>query len=200
MNVFVTGTDTGVGKTVISAWLCNHTNANYWKPIQTGNDSDRDVIAKFSPHTKIIPEAFKLREPLSPYDAAKLENVKIDRNSFNGDLRNTVIEGAGGVLVPIAKNFFMADLIKVCNAKALIVAKSRLGMVSHLLMTAEVLRARGTDILGIIINGELKNNLRCTIEEFSKLQILAAIPHGGNSLDNVLQGTALPSEILEVLK
>jgi dethiobiotin synthetase/malonyl-CoA O-methyltransferase len=79
-NVVVTGTDTNVGKTVVSAWICSHTNVNYWKPIQTGDDSDSDVVAKLSPHTKIIPEAYKLKAPLSPYDAAKLENVEIDRN------------------------------------------------------------------------------------------------------------------------
>jgi dethiobiotin synthetase len=137
--------------------------------------------------------------PLSPYDAAKLENVTIDRNLFPGNLKNTIIEGAGGALVPIAKNFFMADLIRACGAKSLIVAKSKLGMINHLLMTAEVLRARGIDILGIIINGEVKNNLKCTIEEFSKLKILSIIPYGGD-LAEILRSTTLPSEILELLK
>jgi dethiobiotin synthase len=199
MNIFVTGTDTNAGKTTVSTWLCMHTKMNYWKPIQTGNDSDSDVIAKFSPHTKIIAEACKLKAPLSPHDAAKLENMKVDRNLFNKNLENTVIEGSGGALVPIAENFYMADLVKIYKAKALIVAKSKLGMINHLLMTAEVLRARGIDILGIIITGNIENNLKCTIEEFSKLKVLAIISHNDN-LAKVLRNTALPSEILEMLQ
>ncbi|MDR2781252.1 MAG: dethiobiotin synthase [Holosporaceae bacterium] len=199
MNIFVTGTGTDVGKTVVSALLCRHTNASYWKPIQTGNDSDSDIIAKFSPHTKIIPEAYKLNAPLSPYDAARLENIEIDINSFAVNLQNTVIEGAGGALVPIAKNFFMADLIKMCNAKALIVVKSKLGMVNHLLMTIEVLRARKIDIIGIVINGEIENNLECTIKEFSKLKILFVIPQK-NNLDDTLRSMVLPSEISETFE
>jgi dethiobiotin synthetase/malonyl-CoA O-methyltransferase len=199
MNIFVTGTDTDIGKTIISAWICRHTNANYWKPIQTGNDSDKEVIAKLSPHTKIIPEAYKLKAPLSPYNASMAENIKIDRNLFDVNLQNTVIEGAGGALVPIAENFFMADLIKICNAKALIVAKSKLGMINHLLMTAEVLRIRFIDIIGIVINVEIENILKCTIEEFSGLKILAIISYGGNLIE-ILQNTTLSSYILEMFK
>jgi dethiobiotin synthase len=199
VNIFVTGTDTNVGKTAISAWLCMHTNANYWKPIQTGDNSDSDIIAKFSRHTKIISEAYKLRASLSPYDAAKLENVKIDRNLLARDLQNTIIEGAGGALVPIAKNFFMADLIKTCNAKALIVAKSQLGVINHLLMTVEVLKVRGIGILGIIMNGEIESNLKSTIQEFSGLKILSIIPHSDNLIET-LRNITLPLETLEILK
>jgi dethiobiotin synthase len=199
MNIFVTGTDTDVGKTLVSAWICWHTYANYWKPIQTGNDSDSDVIAKLSSHTKIIPEVYKLKAPLSPYDAAKLENIRIDRRLLRKNLENTVIEGAGGALVPIAEDFFMADFIKACNAKVLIVTESKLGMINHLLMTVEVLGARGIDILGIIINGEIESNLKCTIEEFSGLKILATIPHGDNLIET-LQNINLPSQIFDVLK
>ncbi|MDR2794716.1 MAG: dethiobiotin synthase [Holosporaceae bacterium] len=199
MNIFVTGTDTNVGKTVVSAWICRHTNANYWKPIQTGNDSDKNSVAEFSPHTKIICEAYKLSAPLSPYDAAKLENIEIKPNLFARNLQNTVIEGAGGVLVPIAKNFLMADLIKMCSAKVLIVAKSKLGLINHLLLTTEVLKIRGIDMLGIIINGKIKDNVKNTIEEFSKLKILSVIPHN-HDLNEILQNTTLPLEILGILK
>ncbi|MDR0741081.1 MAG: dethiobiotin synthase [Puniceicoccales bacterium] len=199
MNIFVTGADTNVGKTVVSAWLCLHTNANYWKPIQTGNDSDKNVVAKLSPYTKIIPEIYKLKAPLSPYDASKLEGIEIDRNLFGIDVHNTVIEGAGGILVPIAKNFLMVDLIKTCEAKVLIVAKSKLGMINHLLMTSEVLRSRAIDILGIAINGKIENNLKNTIEEFSRLKILSVIPQS-EDLVGTLQSKTLPPEFLEVLK
>ncbi|MDR0581288.1 MAG: dethiobiotin synthase [Holosporaceae bacterium] len=200
MNIFVTGTDTDVGKTIVSAWICMHTRAGYWKPIQTWNDSDKDIIAKLSPSTKIIAEVYKLKAPLSPYDAANIENIAIDTNTFSKkNLENTVIEGAGGALVPIAENFSMTDLIRMCNAMTLIVAKSKLGMINHLLMTMEVLKTRRIDILGIIINGSIEDNLKYTIEEFSKLKILSIIPHD-DSVSEVLQNTALPSEISEIIK
>jgi dethiobiotin synthase len=199
MSIFVTGTDTGVGKTVVSAWLCLRTNATYWKPIQTGNDSDRDVITKFSPHTKIISEMYKLKAPLSPYDAANLEGIEIKRKLLERCLENTVIEGAGGALVPIGEDFLMADLVKTCGARVLLVAKSKLGMINHSLMTTEVLKSRNIDVLGIIVNGEIENHLKCTIEKFSGLKILAIIPCSGN-LIGTLQNMPLPTEILETIK
>ncbi|MDR0968203.1 MAG: dethiobiotin synthase [Holosporaceae bacterium] len=195
MNVFVTGTDTDVGKTAISAWICLHTNADYWKPIQTGDDSDKSVVAQISPHTKILPEAYKLAAPLSAYDSAKLENTKIDVNAFDRNLENTVVEGAGGALVPIADDFFTADLAKVCRAKALIVARSKLGFVNHILMTAEVLRARKIDILGIVINGQTEDYLKETVEKFSRLKILAVIPFS-DDLATTLRSQKLPAELL----
>ncbi|MDR2458835.1 MAG: dethiobiotin synthase [Holosporales bacterium] len=199
MNIFVTGTDTDVGKTVVSAWLCYHTGKNYWKPIQTGGDSDRSVVEKISPHTKIVPEVYRLIAPLSPYDASKLERIEIDKNLFARDIQNTVIEGAGGALVPIASNFLMADLIRSCNAKTLIVARSKIGMINHILMTAEVLRSRGIDIIGIVVNGEIVNDLRHTIEEFTKLEVLSVMLHGSD-IESTIKSTAVPSKILEILR
>jgi dethiobiotin synthase len=199
VNIFVTGTDTDVGKTVVSTWLCMHTEANYWKPIQTGNDFDQDAVKKFSPHTKIVPEIYRLKAPLSPYDAANLENISIDVNSLEKRLENTVIEGAGGVLVPIAENFFMADLIEKCNAKALIVVKSKLGMINHALTTVEILKMKKIGVLGIILNGEAENNIKSTIEEFSRLKILAVIPQGDDLLDT-LKRAPIPREISEAIQ
>jgi dethiobiotin synthase len=201
LNIFVTGTDTDVGKTTVSAWICMHTQANYRKLIQTGNDSDASAVKKLSPHTRILPEVYRLSAPLSPYDAAVLENTEIDLAAFDdvGKAENTVFEGSGGALVPIAENFFMADLIKKCGAAALIVAASRSGMISHTLMTAEVLKARGINLLGIIINGQTERNLVSAIEKFSRLKVLAIIPRG-NNLAETLRNTPIPPEILETVK
>ncbi|MDR0595264.1 MAG: dethiobiotin synthase [Puniceicoccales bacterium] len=197
MNIFVTGTDTDVGKTIVSAWVCMHTPVSYWKPIQTGGDSDKDIIAKLSPHTKIIPETYKFKAPLSPYDAANMENIAVDIDKFSENFENTIIEGAGGALVPIAENFFMADLIKKCNASVLIVVKSKLGMINHLLMTAEVLKMRGIRVVGIVVNGKMEDNIKFTIEKFSKVRILRIIPD--DSVET-LRCTAVPPEILEIIK
>ena len=175
MNISITGTDTDVGKTITSAWICKNTSASYFKPIQTGDDSDADTVIRFSPQTQIIPNAYKLKAPLSAYDAARLEEVDIDIDTIKRQCpqNNTVIEGAGGALVPITKNIMMADLIGLLNAKALIVAKSKLGFLNHIFLTVEVLRSRNVDILGIILNG--KTTLINTVEHFSKCKVLATL-------------------------
>lgn len=197
MNIFVTGTDTDVGKTVVSSWICKNTYAKYWKPIQTGDDSDKDFVKKYSPKTNLIDEIYKLKAPLSPYDSAKLESVSIDKNKLLKNIPDkTVIEGAGGLLVPICENFYMADIIKNTNSKTLIVAKSKLGFLNHIFLTVEYLKSHNIDILGIIINGE--TNLVETIEYFSKIKVLQILPFKDNvsmSIDSV----SLPKEISEVL-
>ncbi len=106
MNIFVTGTDTDAGKTTVSAWICSKIHTKYWKLIQTGNDSDSEVIRKFAPNTGIIPEAYKLKAPLSAYDAANKESLAIDIDKLTTNENKIVIEGAGGVFVPISDDFF----------------------------------------------------------------------------------------------
>ena len=194
-NIFITGTDTDIGKTIASAWICKNSNAKYWKPIQTGNDLDADVISHFSPKTLIIPNTYKLKAPLSPYDSGKIENKQVDVKKIfeQAPKNNTVIEGAGGALVPISENILMADLINPCNAKALIVAKSKLGFLNHIFMTIEVLKSRSIEILGIVLNG--KTDLISTIETFSKHKVLAVL----NDLESI-STIELPSEIKEELK
>ena len=181
MNIFITGTDTDVGKTVVSSWICRHTDAQYWKPIQTGDDSDTATVQKFSPSTKVLQNAYKLKAPLSAYDAAKRENITIEEEKIINmcPQNSTVIEGAGGSLVPITNDIMMADLINKLNAKVIIVAKSQLGFLNHIFLTVEALKSRGVDIIGIILNG--KTDLIDTIEKFSKCKILASL----TSLDDI---------------
>ncbi|MDR1235587.1 MAG: dethiobiotin synthase [Holosporaceae bacterium] len=202
MNIFVTGTDTDVGKTVVSSWLCVHTTAKYWKPIQTGDDSDKNTVKKLSPPTEIISEAYRLKAPLSPYDSAKSENIEINLELFDEitsrEKSLCIIEGAGGVLVPIAENFFMADLIKRCGAKAIVVAKSKLGMINHTLMTVEILRARKIDVIGTVINGEIDSGIKDTLEKFSRVKIFGIIPHSEN-LYETLRNVKLSPEFLEMI-
>lgn len=191
MNIFITGTDTDAGKTVTSAWICKHTEASYYKPIQTGDDSDADTVAHFSPNTNIIPNAYRLKAPLSAYDAARLEDACIDITKITKQCPadHTVIEGAGGALVPVTNDIMMADLINRLNAKALIVAKFKLGFLNHIFLTVEALRARKVSILGIILNGETE--LIDTIEKFSKCKVLATL----QNLE-AISNKPIPSEIL----
>lgn len=195
MNLFITGTDTDIGKTITSTWICKNSNAKYWKPIQTGSDSDSDIISKISPKTLIIPNTYRLKTPLSPYDSANCENklIDIDKILASCPSDKTVIEGAGGALVPVLKNIFMADLINSFNAKAIVVAKSKLGFLNHIFMTIEILKSRSVEILGIILNG--KTELIPTIENFSKYKVLATL----ENLESI-STTKLPKEIYEELK
>ncbi|MDR0742479.1 MAG: dethiobiotin synthase [Puniceicoccales bacterium] len=199
MNIFVTGTDTDVGKTTVAAWICQQVKVAYWKPIQTGNVRDSETVKILSPHTKIIDEAYRFSAPLSPYDAAKIDNISIDEKLLKRRINSTVIEGAGGILVPIKVGFCMADLVKLYNAKTIVVARSKLGVINHILMTMEVLKTRNIDILGIIINGQMETNIGQTIELFSGSKILAHIPHG-NDLNGMLRSIRIPSEISEVFR
>ncbi|MDR1333798.1 MAG: dethiobiotin synthase, partial [Holosporaceae bacterium] len=137
-----------------------------------------------------------------PYDAAQLEGTEIQPNLFaevtEREKSGLVIEGAGGVLVPIGENFYMADLIKKCKARALLVAKSQLGMINHTLMTVEILRSRGIDVIGIVVNGAIEPQLQATLEKFSRVKVLQVIPFGEN-LWETLENAKLPSEILEAI-
>ena len=198
MNLFITGTDTDAGKTTVSAWICSKIKTTYWKPIQTGADADADVIQKFAPQTEILPNAYRLKAPLSAWDAARLEQKTIDVLKLKTDRDKMLIEGAGGLLVPIAEKFFMLDVIEQTHATALVIARSKLGMINHLLLTIFALHQRKIPVLGIIICGDIERNIRETIEHFSKVRILAILPET-NDLRALFEQTPLPSEILKVL-
>jgi dethiobiotin synthetase len=179
---FVTGTDTDVGKTVVSALLVKKLSAYYWKPIQSGiiDIEDKDTVQKISgaPDDKILPCAYELREPLSPHDAAEIDGVRIDLDAIimpdvEGPL---VIEGAGGVFVPINEKHLMIDLIKKLDCEVIVVARSGLGTINHTLLTLKALRDEGIRIKGIILNGELNPRNKKSIEGFGAVTTLGEIP------------------------
>ena len=200
-SVFITGVDTGVGKTIIAAWLCLKLaswQVKYWKPIQTGKPYDEEVVKQLSPETEIVPSSYYLKEPLSPYDAARLAGMKLEVGKIveQAPLHKTVIEGAGGVLVPVAPNFFMIDLIARLKAKVIVVASSRLGCLNHLNLTAEALSRRNLEVLGVIMVGETE--LVETIEQFTGLAVLQVMPIITGNLCEILSSYELPPKILEV--
>lgn len=180
---FVTGTDTDVGKTVVSAWLVHHLNASYWKPIQSGMCElpDKNEIQRLCqiPPERILPSVYELNEPLSPHEAARLDGIEIDleqikKPEVKGPL---VIEGAGGVLVPINQTTFMIDLIEKMQCPTIIVARSGLGTINHTLLTLKILRDKSVPIAGVVMNGPLNKKNKRAIEEFGKVKVLAEIPH-----------------------
>ena len=186
-GIFVTGTDTGIGKTIVSAALMNafrqKENVCYWKPIQTGIEEDNDTktvenLADCSAE-EIFDKGFRLEKPLSPHLSAKLANVEITVEKtlkFIEDQSNEIfwiIEGAGGILVPLNENELMSDLIKTLDLPVLIVARSSLGTINHTLLTIENLRNRDLKILGVVLNGEPNEENTLAIEHFGNVEVLA---------------------------
>lgn len=178
MQLFVTGTDTHVGKTVVCSWLCLQTGYDYFKPIQTGIAQERDasLVLQYS-NAHIYPETYCYQAPLSPHLAAIAEHETIDMQRIQlPSSRQLIVEGAGGVLVPINDHALMVDLISQFNIPVILVASSRLGMINHTLLSLEALRARHLNILGVIITGE-PNDASCrSIEQYGRTQILAQLP------------------------
>lgn len=179
MRVFVTGTDTDAGKTVVSAWLCLHSGADYWKPIQSGHppDRDADLVARLS-GAHIHPERHLLRAPLSPLHAAALEGREIFLDDFAAPQtsRPLVMEGAGGVLVPINAEATMLDLMERLGAPVIVAARSGLGTINHTCLTLMALRARNLAVLGVVLSGPPDPRNAEAIERFGNVRVLAEIP------------------------
>lgn len=185
--IIVTGTDTGVGKTVFSAALAGALGAHYWKPVQAGEDqdggdgTDSGLVARLSglPRTKILPEAYRLATPCSPHRAAEIDGVTIDpaRLSLPSVPGPLVVEGAGGVLVPITHALVFADLFARWAAPAVLVARTSLGTINHSLLSIEALRARGVPILGVAFVGEANPDSEGIIADLGRVKRLGRLPH-----------------------
>jgi dethiobiotin synthetase len=177
---FITGTDTHVGKTLVSAILMAGLGAAYWKPIQSGlaETTDKEWIQKTTglPDGCFYPEAYRLAQPLSPHAAAAADGICIHLDTFSlPDGGPLIVEGAGGVMVPINGYQLMTDLIKHLNLPVLLVARSALGTINHTLLSLSQLRHEGIDIIGVVINGPKNEINRQAIEMFGRIRILAEI-------------------------
>ncbi len=183
MNYFVTGTDTDVGKTIASAWLVETLAAAYWKPVQSGLDglTDSQAISDLTSlqAPDIHPSAYELPEPLSPHESARRAGVTIslDRFGLPVSRKPLIIEGAGGVLVPLNDNDLMVDLMAHLATPVILVCRTGLGTINHSLLSLEVLRARGIDVRGVILNGKPVAHNRDAIARYGRVEIIAEIPH-----------------------
>lgn len=179
-GVFVTGTDTNVGKTVVSAWLARSWKADYWKPVQSGIDDglDADVVSQLAPGTIIHPSTYLFQAPLAPDQAAKLENETIHLDLFHFPItpRPVVVEGAGGVLVPLSEDKLMIDLMAQLQLPVVIVARSGLGTINHTLLTIEAIRHHHLKVAGVIMNGPANPANRHAIEHFGRTLVVAELP------------------------
>lgn len=178
---FVTGTDTGVGKTIASTWLSLHTSSLYWKPIQTGisvDPMDRDMVAEIIGIEQTLPTPFVYKEPLAPLHAAEIENTTVPIEDIvlpQGD-HSLVVEGAGGVMVPITSTFFMTDLMAKLNLPIVVVARTTLGTINHTLLTLEALKRRSLPVAGIIFIGPNNTHGQRAIEHYGDVPIIGHIP------------------------
>jgi|SRR5579863_1744517 len=182
--IFITGIGTGIGKTLVAAVVTEALEAAYWKPVQAGFEDGTDsewIGERISrPHGRIYPEAYKLTLPASPHIAARKENVVIDLNLILRQLasiktRPLVIEGAGGLFVPLNGRQFVIDLIRELDATVLLVSRNYLGSINHSLLTAAACRRQGLRVAGWIFNDQYMRYEE-EIAQWSGLPAIASIP------------------------
>lgn len=180
-KIIVAGTGTDVGKTVVAAILTTLFNGDYWKPIQCGDEenSDTATMKKLIDTTRhnIYPSAYSLKAPLSPHHAARLENISIDLDSIvlPKTSRPLIIEGVGGIFVPLNNTTLSIDLYQTWKCKWIIVSKHYLGSINHTLLTLEVLKQRDISIAGIVFNGEPNPDTETAILEISQPPLLGRL-------------------------
>ncbi|MEQ6121264.1 dethiobiotin synthase [Reichenbachiella sp. MALMAid0571] len=153
---FVTGIDTDSGKTIVSAIIMETLKADYWKPVQAGEPTDSDFIRNIHKHATIHPEGIMLHHPMSPHASADLENRKISMNDLKLPKtdNNLIIEGAGGIMVPVNDNELIVDVAKKFDLEVILVSRNYLGSINHTLLSIDYLKRNNFNIKGIVFNGE----------------------------------------------
>jgi dethiobiotin synthetase len=182
--IFITGTGTDVGKTLISAIVTESLHADYWKPVQAGFSGGTDSLfiqeMISNNKTKIHPELYRLKMPASPHLSAPAEEKKIKTKEIIAHLPKTknqlIIEGAGGLMVPLNKKEMILNLIKKLKAKVIIVSKNELGSINHSLLTAAVLKKEKVNVLGWIFTEEYQNYEE-EIAGWSGFRVIAGVKH-----------------------
>jgi dethiobiotin synthetase len=178
---FVTAIGTDSGKTLVSAILVQAFQADYWKPVQAGYPTDSDTVSKLinNKHCIVHPEAYLLKHPMSPHAAAKLEHIEIEISNIKAPYTESptlVIEGAGGVLVPLNNSHFVIDLAHHLDATIILVCNLYLGSINHSLLTIQEIKSRGLRVKGIVFNGPENTESENYILQFSGYPCLLRIP------------------------
>ncbi len=182
MNLFITGIGTNVGKTVVSAILTEALQADYWKPIQSGvlEGKDSDTVKSLISNTKTVfhAETYLLQEPLSPHFAAKLDGVEIelDKIQLPKTANHLIIEGAGGLLVPINNTQYVIDIAKQFGCEIVLVISSYLGCINHSLLSIDYLKRNHFKIKALVFNGEFEPEVKQSIINYSSESQIIDIP------------------------
>ncbi len=181
-RIIICGTDTDVGKTIVSSFFVQGLKGIYWKPIQSGTEEGTDTktvckLLDLEPN-RYLSERYKFRAPVSPHWAAERESSFIEPNNLH--LPNLdkliIIETAGGLMVPLNRNWLQIDQLKVWGAPIILVARTGLGTLNHTLLSLEALKHRNLNVLGIVLNGPSHNDNPKTLEQFGDTKILASLP------------------------
>lgn len=198
--LFISGIGTAIGKTITSAVLAETFEADYWKPVQAGfeNGTDSSLVASLISNTKSVihPETYTLKLAASPHIAARAENRRINLQQILEDFkkissnRPLIIEGAGGLMVPLNENEFVIDLVKLLDARLVLVSRNYLGSINHSLITAALCRSRGLDVAGWIFNDQYLDYEK-EIADWSGYPLIHSLPYMENvSRESIAQATA----------
>jgi len=191
MNYFITAIGTDAGKTLVAAIITEALQADYWKPIQAGAPRDTETVQSLisNAQSKFHPEAYLLKHAESPHSAAKKENISIDLKKIQlpQTSNSLVIEGAGGILVPINEHQFVIDLVPQINAQVILVSQLYLGSINHTLLTVAELKRRNINVKGIIFNGPENKPAQEIILNYS----------GYKNLLHILQEKEITKEIVK---
>lgn len=173
----VTGTDTGIGKTVFAAALAGATGAPYWKPIQSGleDETDSEVAARLA-GVPILPEAYRLVTPASPHIAAEIDGITIDPGRLTPPDGDLIVEGAGGALVPVTRTTLYADIFARWQIPVIVCARTALGTINHSLLTIEALKSRNVAIHGLAFLGDAVEDSEAIIADISGVRRLGRLP------------------------
>ncbi len=189
--IVVTGTDTGIGKTVFSAGLTAALQASYWKPVQSGQEEETDsqVVARLSGRP-VLPEGYLLQLPASPHLSAEAEGLSIDPAMLDLPQIDGVLvaEGAGGVMVPLNREVLYLDLFASWGAPVILCARTQLGTINHTLLSLQALRGVGCDVIGVVFIGDAETEVEDTICQFGKVTHLGRLP----MIDRLDQTTVAP--------
>lgn len=181
-TIVVTGTDTGIGKTVFAAGLAALLDGVYWKPVQSGieEETDSEIATRLAglPRDRVLPETWRLKEPLSPHRAAELDGVEIDADALALPVieQPLVVEGAGGLMVPVNRRTLYIDVFARWAAPVVLCARTGLGTINHTLLSIEALRSRAVPLLGVAFIGDEMVDTQRTIAEMGKVRVLGRLP------------------------
>jgi dethiobiotin synthetase len=175
MRFVVTGTDTDIGKTVFAAGLCGLLGARYWKPVQAGIPGDRETVAELA-GVETLPEAYRLKLPASPHQSAAEEGIVIDPDTLTPPDGDVIIEGAGGLMVPLTRQMLFIDVFARWQIPLILCARTALGTINHTLLSIAAIRARAIPLHGVAFIGEANPESEGIIAELGQVKRLGRLP------------------------